>query len=64
MGISVEHDDRVGQHIGHVSALERLGVAQEVALGELLHQSVNLLSLPRQAEAGEEGSDGVVKVEA
>lgn len=56
--VRVEHDDRVGQHVGHVGRLERLGVAAQVPLRKLLHQAVDLLRLARQAEARQEGAAG------
>jgi hypothetical protein len=56
--IRVEHDDGVGQHVRHVSALEGLWVAAHKALGKLLHEAIDLLGLARQAEARQELPEG------
>mmetsp|Transcript_38382 Transcript_38382/g.73546 ORF Transcript_38382/g.73546 Transcript_38382/m.73546 type:complete len:260 (-) Transcript_38382:194-973(-) len=59
--VCVEHDHRVRQHVRRVRTLElpRVGLAEPLC--ELLHQAVDLLSLPRQAEPGEEVPDGLIK---
>lgn len=46
--ICVQHDHRVRQHVGHICTLERAGVALDIALCKLLHQTVDLLCLTRQ----------------
>jgi hypothetical protein len=49
--VSVQQDDRVGQHIAHVRALEGVRIAAHIALCKFLHQPVDLLGLARQPEA-------------
>lgn len=61
VGVSVEHDDGVGEHVGRVGAGELLGVAAAEALRKLFHDAVDLLSLPRETEAQEDLPNGLVE---
>mmetsp|Transcript_12581 Transcript_12581/g.50323 ORF Transcript_12581/g.50323 Transcript_12581/m.50323 type:complete len:581 (-) Transcript_12581:1208-2950(-) len=60
--VGVEHDEREGQHVGHVFVLEDARVVLVVPPGEALHDSVDLLRLARKAELGEESTECLVKV--
>ena len=51
VGIGVEQDDGVCQHIRHISALEGVRIAADVAFCKLLHESVDLLRLSWEPEA-------------
>mmetsp|Transcript_1413 Transcript_1413/g.4076 ORF Transcript_1413/g.4076 Transcript_1413/m.4076 type:complete len:277 (+) Transcript_1413:2600-3430(+) len=67
VGVSVKQYHGEGEHVADIGALEDLregGVAEKVALRKLLHQAVDLLGLPREAEVRQEAPDGVIKLVA
>mmetsp|Transcript_36170 Transcript_36170/g.79493 ORF Transcript_36170/g.79493 Transcript_36170/m.79493 type:complete len:514 (+) Transcript_36170:3078-4619(+) len=64
--VSVEHDERVGQHVRRVGVCEdaRVVVLRAVPLGELLHHAVDLLRLARQPKVRQELAQCRVEREA
>ena len=54
VSVCVQHDHRVCQDIGYISALEGIWVAVDKSLCKLLHEPINLLCLSWQTEAVQE----------
>ena len=61
--VGVEHDGGVGQNVDCVRVLEQLRVLGVVALPKALHDTIDLLRLPRQAEGLQVHAQGCVKAE-
>ena len=59
--VRVEHDHGKRQHVRGVRRFVRARVAHAEALGELLHQAVDLLGLARQTEPRQERADRLIE---